>query len=311
MKLGLLTDCLAKLSLEELLQIYSRKGIEAVELGCGNWSSAPHVDLDGLLASNLERQKLKELLARNHVEIAAFNCSGNPLAPGELGRSNMEITAKTFRLSEYFGLDTVVMMSGLPGGGPLDHYPNWVLTSWPPETQVILDYQWHEVAIPTWSQKIVPMAQNHGISRLALEPHGFQLVYNVETLQRLRAATNDIVGFNLDPSHLFWMGADPLAIIRELEQAIYHVHIKDIRIEKNRAALNTLLDTKNVLQYADRSWNFTIPGYGHDTLWWKEFIILLRMIQYEGVLSIELEDYTMSPEIALDKTITEMKSCLI
>lgn len=311
MKLGLVTDCLAHLSLTDLLATYSQKGIEAIELGCGNWSCAPHIDLDSLLESNLERQKLRDLLDRYQIKIAAFNCSGNPLAPGDLGRRNMEVTKKAFQLSELFGIETVVMMSGLPGGGPHDYYPNWVLTSWPPETKEILDYQWNEIAIPTWSQVIVPLAQSHGITKIALEPHGFQLVYNVDTLRRLRAATSEVVGFNLDPSHLFWMGADPLAIIRELQQAIYHVHIKDVRIEKNRVALNTLLDTKSVLEFADRSWNFTIPGYGHDTSWWKEFIILLRMVDYDGVLSIELEDYTMPPEIALEKTIAEMKACMV
>jgi sugar phosphate isomerase/epimerase len=311
MYLGLVTDCLADCSLEEILKKYAGQGIAAVELGCGNWSAAPHVDLEGLLSSSCERQKLKDLLARYGVQIAAFNCSGNPLAPGDWGRHDLEITKKTFQLSEYFGLDTVVMMSGLPGGGPDDHYPNWIVTSWPPETQAILNYQWQDVAIPTWRDEIIPSAKAHGIRKIALEPHGSQLVYNVETLRRLRDAVGEIIGFNLDPSHLFWMGADPLAVIRELNEVICHVHIKDVRIERQRASINTLLDTRGVLEYGQRSWNFAIPGYGHDSLWWKEFVVLLKMTGYAGVLSIELEDYTLGTELALDKTIRFLRDCMI
>jgi sugar phosphate isomerase/epimerase len=63
-----------------------------------------------------------------------------------------------------------------------------------------------------------------------------QLVYNVPTLLKLRQATHPIVGANLDPSHLFWMGADPLAAIDALGDAIHHVHAKDTYL--NDGALN-------------------------------------------------------------------------
>ena len=77
----------------------------------------------------------------------------------------------------------------------------WITTSWPPETQDILDYQWNEVAIPAWKE-IVKMAQDCGIEKIALENHGMQLVYNPETCLRLREAVGPMVGMNLDPSHL-------------------------------------------------------------------------------------------------------------
>lgn len=302
MKIGLVTDCLGNLSFPELLAQCRELGIEQVELGVGNWSGAPHVDLDALLESEARRDEMKGMLRDYGISISAFNCSGNPLAPGEAGAHASEVTRKCFRLSAYFGLDTVVMMSGLPGGGPDDKYPNWVVTSWPPETQEILQYQWNEVAIPYW-RNLVKEANAHGVSRLALEPHGCQLVHDVENFFRLRDACggDPTIGFNLDPSHLFWMGADPLAVARALEGAVYHVHVKDVRIEKP-AALNTLLDGKGVLEFAKRSWNFAIPGFGHDGRWWREFLVTLKMIGYDGVLSIENEDYTMDTLTALRRT---------
>ena len=311
MKIGLVTDCLGGLSFDELLDSCVKLGIEQVELGVGNWSSAPHVDLDALLESEVKRDEMKGKLKDHGLSISAFNCSGNPLAPGDWGKREDEVTRKCFKLSEYFGLDKVVMMSGLPGGGPEDRYPNWVVTSWPPETQEILDYQWNTVAIPYWKE-LKEVAKAHGVTKLALEPHGCQLVHDVENFEKLRDACggDTTIGFNLDPSHLFWMGADPIAVARALGDAIYHVHVKDVRVEKP-AAVNTLLDGKGVLEFAKRSWNFAIPGYGHDERWWREFLVTLKMMGYDGVLSIEHEDYTMDTMEALGKTVRLLRENMV
>lgn len=311
MKIGLVTDCLAGQSFQELLKTCQALGIEQIELGCGNWSSAPHIDLDGLLESETKRDEMKGMLADCGISISAFNCSGNPLAPGEWGEREREVTRKTFRLSKYFGLDTVVMMSGLPAGGPEDKLPNWVVTSWPPETQAILHYQWNEVAVPYW-RETVKQANACGVSHLALEPHGCQLVHDVENFCRLREACGGdrTIGFNMDPSHLFWMGADPIAVARVLGDAVYHVHVKDVRIEQP-AAVNTLLDGKGVLEFAKRSWNFAIPGYGHDERWWREFLVTLKMVGYDGVLSIEHEDYTMGTLEALQKSVRLLRENMV
>ena len=55
----------------------------------------------------------------------------------------------------------------------------------------------------------VLLAKECGVERVALELHGSQCVYNVPSLLKLRTAIGPVVGTNLDPSHLFWMGADP------------------------------------------------------------------------------------------------------
>ncbi len=311
MKIGLVTDCLSSQSFDELLDTCAKLGIEQIELGVGNWSSAPHVDLDELLNSEIKRDEMKGKLKDRGLSISAFNCSGNPLAPGTWGEREDCVTRKCFQLAEYFELDTIVMMSGLPGGGPEDRYPNWVVTSWPPETQNILDYQWNQVAIPYWKE-ITKVAGSHGVTKLALEPHGCQLVHDVENFYRLRDACggDKTIGFNLDPSHLFWMGADPIAVARALGDSIYHVHVKDVRIEQP-ATLNTLLDGKPVLSFANRSWNFSIPGYGHDECWWREFIVTLKMMGYNGVLSIEHEDYTMDTLHALSKTVHLLQDSMV
>ena len=121
--------------------------------------------------------------AAGMLALCALNCSGNPLA----FQKDWEVTEKTFRLAKLLGVEKIVMMSGLPAGCPGDKTPVWITTSWPPETQDILDYQWNEVAIPKWKE-LVRMAEDCGIRQIALENHGMQLVYNPETLFRLREA---------------------------------------------------------------------------------------------------------------------------
>ena len=117
------------------------------------------------------------------------------------------------------------------------------------------------------------------------------------------------MGVNLDPSHLFWMGADPLTVARELSGCIYHVHIKDVRIE-SAAGANTLLDTKGVLEFAARSWNYVTPGSGHGEDWWRQFIAVLKYAGYDGPLSIEQEDYTIPTMDALRQGTALMQAVL-
>lgn len=307
MKLGLVTDCLQDKTLAEAARICEALGLEQVELGCGNWSPAPHIDLDALVADSGKRRELADTLAAHGLTISVLNCSGNPLFPGEKGARDRAVAEKTFTLAEQLGLKTVVMMSGLPGGCPEDATPNWVVSSWPPETREILDYQWG-VAIPAW-EELVRQARGHGVERLALEFHGWQLVYNVETFRRLREAVGGTVGVNLDPSHLFWMGGDPLEMARELAGCIYHVHIKDVRVE-SAAGRNTLLDTKGVLEFAARSWNYVTPGSGHGENWWRQFVTALRAAGYDGALSIEQEDYTIPTMDALRRGAALMRRAM-
>ena len=128
------------------------------------------------------------------------------------------------------GVENVILMSGCPGAKG-DKHPNWITVAWPPETTEILEWQWNEVLIPYW-RDLVAFADGKGMRRLCLELHGGQNVYNVETLFRLREAAGETVGVNFDPSHLMWMGADPLAAIEALGPAIFHVHAKDTRIDR-------------------------------------------------------------------------------
>lgn len=293
MKIGMITDSLGALSFGELLNTAANLGIERLEFAAGNWSRAPHLAVDRMLDNASVRREFVSELREHGIAISALNCSGNPLHPGEIGEGHREVSRKTIALAGLMGVERVVMMSGCPGG-PGDANANWMTTSWPPETQTILRYQWEEVLIPYW-RELLAYARSVGVSKLCLELHGHQNVYSVGTFFRLRDAVGETVGGNFDPSHLLWMGADPLTAIAALGPSIYHVHAKDTRLEPQTLARDGRIEIRPAEQVADRAWNYVTLGRGHDETWWRGFCRALAAIGYHDVLSIEHEDLELPP----------------
>lgn len=301
MKIGMITDSLPEASFDAMLAVAARLRMDMLEFGCGNWSSAPHLALDRMLESAAERREFAAKLAGHGIAISALNCSGNPLHPGEPGRRHDAVTRKTIALAGKMGVDRVVMMSGCPGA-PGDAHANWITTEWPPEVREIVRWQWDEVLIPYW-RELVAYARSQGVPKLCLELHGHQNVYNVGTLLRLRDAVGETVGANLDPSHLMWMGADPIAAAHALNGATYYVHAKDTKIEPAVAGVNGVIDTTPGSDYRHRAWNYITLGRGHGEAWWQRFVEALQRNGYDGVLSIEHEDPAMSAEEGVEESV--------
>jgi len=133
------------------------------------------------------------------------------------------------------------------------------------------------------------------------------LVYNVESMLRLREAAGPALGCNFDPSHLFWNGVDPVAAICKLGEAIVHVHGKDVYIDPYNVMVNGVNDGKPYNHIPDRAWTFRSIGYGHDAKVWKDMISALRLVGYDYVISIEHEDAMMSINEGLAKSIALLK----
>lgn len=301
MKIGMITDSVAALDFDAMLTLSARLRLDTLEFGCGNWSSAPHLDRGALLADAGRRRDFLDRIAGQGLSISALNCSGNPLHPGAEGRAHDRVVRETIELAGKLGVDRVVLMSGCPGA-PGDAYPNWITVEWPLEVREILRWQWDEVLVPYWRELAV-FANGCGVRKLCIELHGQQNVYNVRTLLRLRETVGETVGANYDPSHLMWMGADPIAAIRALGPAIYHVHAKDTRIDPVIAGLNSTIETIPGDRFQERAWNYVTLGYGHGEAWWASFTAALAAVGYDDVLSIEHEDFMMSPVEGMEKSV--------
>jgi sugar phosphate isomerase/epimerase len=300
MKLGFVSDSLGGLPFDVMLDHAKRLGVSGVEVNTGGWSTAPHFDMAAMKTSAGARTAFLGAFANRGLEIIALNANCNPLHPTD--HKQADCLRDTIRLAGALGVKKVCTMSGLPAGRAGDLMPNWVVSSWPPETQDILRYQWEEKLIPFWTE-IVALAQTHGVEQIALELHGNQVVYNVPSLLKLRAAVGPTIGANLDPSHLFWMGADPLIAAQALGAALYHVHAKDTFLNAPVQATASLLENGSLMDIPARSWSYITLGFGHGEEWWRQFCYRLRMAGYDGWLSIEHEDVLLNALEGLEKSV--------
>ncbi|MFC6717643.1 sugar phosphate isomerase/epimerase family protein [Natrialbaceae archaeon GCM10025810] len=303
MQIGVHTPPLADESLEGALNYLNERGVGAIEPGVGGHPGQDHLVREEYLDDEDAQAELHELLETYEMEISALATHNNPLHPDEerASRSDEELR-EAIRLAGQLEVDAVTCFSGLPGGGPNDEYPNWITAPWPPEHAEALEYQWDR-ALEYWSG-IADHAADHGVD-VAIEMHPNMLVYEPRGLLRLRAETNERIGANFDPSHLYWQGISVTDAIRLLGErnAIHHVHAKDTRIYEPQAREKGVLDTTPYDDEPNRSWLFRSVGYGHDESHWKDVVSTLRMVGYDGTLSIEHEDSLTSSREGLDKAI--------
>jgi sugar phosphate isomerase/epimerase len=299
MRLGVFTPLLSQMPLKDVLSKLKTLQITTVELATGNYPGNAHCKLS-MLDNAAELKEFKQTLEDHGVSISALSCHGNPLHPdGAQAKQAQEINQQTILLAEKLGVSVVVDFSGCPGDSPNAKAPNWVTCPWPPEYLDVLAWQWDEVVTPYWTER-GKFATDHGV-KVAIEMHPGFVVYSPETMLRLRSIAGDSVGCNYDPSHMFWQGIDPIAAIRILGDAIFHVHAKDTQMYPANLARTGVLDTKPYTDERHRGWIFRTCGYGHGAEWWKEFVSTLRMFGYDDVLSIEHEDSLLSAEEGLTK----------
>ena len=321
MKIGIFTALFHDRPIQRALEYIAAAGIESVELGGGAYPGSRHLDdlggIEKLVEDDVARKNLVDMVQGLGLIISAISVHGNPLHPskriaGEHHRAfeNAVLLAEKLAGAGVMPQATVNGFSGCPGDSPRARNPNWVTCAWPDEFRDILDYQW-KVAAKYWRQQNRFLRAHNTV--FAIEAHPGFLVYNPDTLLRLRKIAGDRIGCNFDPSHFWWQGIDPLAAVRALGQegAIFHAHAKDTRIDPQNSSVNGNLDTKSYGDVLERSWVFRSVGYGHDAAWWKDFVSNLRMIGYDYVLSIEHEDSLLSTSEGLHKALDVLKESIV
>jgi len=307
MKLSICTDVYADLTYTEMLDKVKSLGIDAVEMTAGGWGARKHVNTAELLSDEKRLQDFKHELEQRGMSIAALNTSCNQLWPSETGKMYSESMYDCVLLAEKLSVKKIVCMAGLPAGSANDTTPNWIVStvSWPDFMMPAYEYQWR-VTI-SWWKDFVGHCKAHGIERIAIEEFPGTMVYNVETMLKLRNEVDPMIGINLDPSHMIALGSDPIVSVRALKDCIYHVHGKDIRIERGIVEKNGLFEPKSVTDTAERSWNYVAVGCGQDLKWWKEFFSVLSMVGYDDYVSLEMEDLTMSVDAGISTSIEALE----
>ncbi|SEL64837.1 sugar phosphate isomerase/epimerase family protein [Haloferax larsenii] len=303
MYIGVLTVPLGNEPLDDALDYLSSIGVEGVELGVGGWPGEDHVDRTAVLGDEDAQADLLAAVEDRDMQISALATHNNPLHPDDETAAEADTELReAIELADALDVNTVTCFSGLPAGGPNDEVPNWITAPWPTEHADAHEYQW-DVAIDYWSD-LAEYADDHGVD-MAIEMHPNMLVYEPTGMLKLREATNERIGANFDPSHLYWQDISITDAIRFLGEhdAIHHFHAKDTKVYESESRVKGVLDTTSYADTADRSWLFRSIGYGHGEEHWKDVVSTLRMVGYEGALSIEHEDALTSSNEGLEKAV--------
>jgi sugar phosphate isomerase/epimerase len=312
LKLGVFTVLFSGKSFEDMLDHVQSSGLKAVEIGTGCYPGNAHCPLDELLENEEKRAEYLEKVHSRGLTISAFSCHGNPISPDEqFAKESHDTLTKTIKLAALMSVPVVNTFSGIPGDQEGAKFPNWPVTPWPNEYSDILSWQWEEKLIPYWKQQ-GEFAKENGV-KIGLELHAGFLVHTPHTMLKLREATCDAIGANLDPSHLWWQGIDPVAAIKILgkENAIHHFHAKDTYIDQENVNMYGLTDMQPYSNVQTRAWTFRSVGYGHSIQEWSNIISALRTYGYDYVISIEHEDPIMSIDEGFSRAVKNLKSVII
>ncbi|MFA7745451.1 sugar phosphate isomerase/epimerase family protein [Salinicoccus roseus] len=312
MKLGVFNPLFQNMELEEMLDYIKASGLDAVEIGTGGYPGDKHCNVDELLESKDAREAYMEKFTSRGLIISAFSCHGNPISPDEAFRQESdEILRKSIRLANLMDVPVVNTFSGTPAGNETDTAVNWPVTPWPEEYSEIKEWQWENRLIPYW-QDIAELAKENDV-KIGLELHGGFLVHSPHTMLELRKATNAYIGANLDPSHMWWQGIDPVAAIKILgrEDALHHFHAKDTYIDQDNLNMHGYLDMNPYGSIRERSWTFRSVGLGHSMDEWANMMSALRTYDYDYVVSIEHEDGLMSIEEGFQTAVRNLQGVII
>lgn len=312
MKLGVFAVLFSQKSFEEMLDHVKGAGLDAVEIGTGCYPGNAHCPLDELLEDEAKRKAYLEAVTSRGLTISAFSCHGNPISPDKaFAEESDEVLRKTIKLASLLGVPVVNAFSGTAGGSEEAKQPNWPVVPWPAEYGDVLKWQWENKLIPYWKE-IGTLAEEHNV-KIGLELHGGFLVHTPYTMLKLREETSPAIGANLDPSHLWWQGIDPVAAIKILGKAgaIHHFHAKDTYIDQDNVNMYGLTDMQPYGEVQTRAWTFRSVGCGHSIQEWSDMMSALRLYGYDYVVSIEHEDPLMSIDEGFARAVKNLNEVLI
>ena len=295
----LFTGQWADLSLEALAKKVSAWGFDGLELAC--WGD--HFEVEKALEKDNYVRVKRDLLNKYGLKCVAISShlvgqcicdepidnrhksilperiwgDGKPEGVRQRAAEEMKNTARAAKL---FGVDRVNGFTGSSVWSKLYFFP--------PTSQADIEAGYQDFA-KRWLP-ILEVFKDEGV-KFGLEVHPTEIAYDIVTSHRALKALNQHpnFGFNFDPSHFIHQFVNPVAFIDEFPDRIFHVHVKDSRVQLNghNSILGSHLDFGN----PRRGWDFVSPGRGD--VKWDEIIRSLNRAGYQGPLSIEWEDCGM------------------
>jgi sugar phosphate isomerase/epimerase len=286
MQLGFVSAILPECSLAEVAAIAAAKGYDCVELMCWPVSKAErryagvtHVDVADFTPDRAA--EVRETMSASHVAISGLGYYPNPLTPRR-EESEMVIAhlQKVIRAAPLLGVTQVNTFIGR----------DWTLSiddNWP---------RFREVWTP-----LIRLAEEQGV-RIGIEncpmfftrdewPGGKNLAISPALWRRMfDEIPSASFGLNYDPSHMIWQQMDYLAPIGEFRERLFHIHAKDVRLDRRR------LNDVGILAMPNEYHTPKLPGLGDVA--WGAFFAALGDVGFQGPVCVEVEDRAFEESLA-------------
>ena len=278
MKLGFVSAILPELSLEEVVCFAAAEGFECVELMCWprgkaerRYAGVTHLDVVDF--DRQQARQVNDLMRSAGVTISGLGYYPNPLVPDPAeAQTYIDHLRRIIEAAEMLGVGVVNTFIGRdPRKTVAENWPRF-LEVWPP---------------------LVRFAEEHQM-RIGIEncpmyftgdewPSGKNLAHAPAVWRKMFAAVpSPSFGLNYDPSHLVWQQIDFIRPLAEFAQRIFHVHLKDAMVDRQR------LDDVGILATPLEYHTPRLPGRG--AIDWPRFLAALCRTGYTGPLCIEVED---------------------
>jgi sugar phosphate isomerase/epimerase len=278
MKLGFLTAIVPDLTLEKIVAFAAAEGFECLEVCCWppgkaerRYAGVTHIDVVSLDESHA--QGIRDLFEKNGLSISGLGYYPNPLSPDPAeAQVAVEHIKTVLRAAPLLGVAQVNTFVGR----------DWAKT---------LDEQWPHF-VETWVP-IVAVAEEQGV-QIGIEncpmiftgdewPGGKNLAATPKVWRRMfEEIPSPSFGLNFDPSHFVWQHMDYLKPLREFRDRIFHVHAKDVRVDRDD------LDDVGIMATPLEYHKPKLPGLGDVN--WGRFFSVLSDTGYDGPVVVEVED---------------------
>lgn len=291
MQLGFLSACLPKASLEDVASYAHDRGYEALEIAA--WPdegdrpfTATHIDVDSF--DDAVADATQNILRKYDVVASSLSYYDNNLHPDPEARARVNAHVSSC-------LDAAALL-GCPTVG--------TFVGRDPSKSVKDNLRTAERVFAPLVEKADSLGVRIVIENCVMEgwhPDGYpgNLAYSPELWEWMFELG---LYLNYDPSHLVWMGIDPVEAVRPYVDHVAHAQAKDIEVFPDR---------RNRYGYPGRAvtrddpwdvgwWRYRVPGLGEVP--WTKVVDVLYEGGYDGVLSVEHEDPVWSGDDARVKT---------
>ena len=289
MKLGFVSAILPELGLEEVLGFAREAGYSAVEVMCWplgkaerRYAGVTHIDTAALSAA--DAGKISALAKSAGVAISGLGYYPNPLVADEAEAAvYLDHIKKTITAAKLLGVNRMNTFVGRDHTKSVDD--NWKL----------FDARWPAVIRHAESEGVQVGIENCPMLFTKDEwPGGKNLATNPAIWRKMfERIPSKSFGLNYDPSHLVWQMMDYLKPLRDFRDKLFHVHLKDVRVDRHR------LDEVGTMAHPLEYHTPKLPGLG--VVDWGRFFSVLGETGYDGAACVEVEDRAYEGSLELRK----------